>query len=462
MTTASLPALNKVRSWDSATRVIGAVWAADSLRGRFARGAVWSMVGSVLSQGSNLAASLITARFLGREEFGKYGMIYSTVGMLGVFAGLGLGTTATKYVAEFRSRDPERAGRIIALGSAVAVLSGLLLALGLLLYAPFLAATTLHEPTLAGDLRAASALLFLNAFNGAQIGALSGFEAFKSITRINLVRGLTALPVAAAAVAFWGLRGAVWALVVTSAVTCFASQASLRKQCAAMKIRPRFSTAWTEWRVLWTFSAPAFLSGTLVGPAMWAANAILVNQPGGYAEMGLFSAASQWRNAIGFLPGVLAQLALPILSNLNGERDMARYGRALRWNLILATAAAAAVAAPVALASPLIMRMYGHGFEQGTLVLALSAATAVIACANTVVGTAIVSAGAVWTGFAFNAMWASVLLLGSYIFVPRRLAMGLACSLLAAYVAHTIWQSLYLRRVLSALTIPNGTLSPDL
>src|ERR1022692_3038167 len=48
-------------------------------------------------------------------------MIQSTVGMLGIFAGLGLGITATKYVAELRSHDPERAGRIIALGCGVAV-----------------------------------------------------------------------------------------------------------------------------------------------------------------------------------------------------------------------------------------------------------------------------------------------------------------------------------------------------
>jgi O-antigen/teichoic acid export membrane protein len=178
---------------------------------------------------------------------------------------------------------------------------------------------------------------------------------------------------------------------------------------------------------------------------------MLVNQPGGYAEMGILSAVSQWRNAIGFIPAVLAQFALPILSSLNGERDVSRYGRALRWNLILTAVAATAVAVPVALGAPQIMRLYGRGFQQGWLVLILSAATAVISCINGIVGTAILSAGSVWVGLAFNGMWAAALLAGCYHFIPSHLALGLAGSLLGAYLAHTAWQAAYLRHRLACL-----------
>lgn len=429
--------------------MISGVWAANSLRGRFARGAVWSLIGAVIAQGASLAASVITARLLGRDQFGEYGIILSTVGMFGVFAGLGLGVTATKYVAEFRGLNPERAGRIIALSSAVAIVSGGLLALCLLAYAAPLAAKTLNAPALAAELRIASVLLFFNALNGAQTGALSGFEAFRVVARINLVRGLIAFPITVASVLLWQLPGAIWALAVTAAVTCLLSQVALRRHCTALGIHTRLWSGWTERRVLWTFSTPAFLSGALAGPAIWAANTMLVNQPGGYAEMGIFSAASQWRSAIGFIPAVLAQFALPILSNLNGERDVSRYGRALRWNLILTAAAAIAVALPVALAAPLIMRLYGRGFQQGWPVLVLSAATAVISCVNGVAGTAILSAGSVWVGFAFNGMWAAVLIAGCYRFIPAHLALGLAGSMLGAYIAHTVWQGVYLRHRLS-------------
>jgi O-antigen/teichoic acid export membrane protein len=181
---------------------------------------------------------------------------------------------------------------------------------------------------------------------------------------------------------------------------------------------------------------------------MWSASAILVNQPNGYAEMGTFTAATQWRTAIGFIPGVLAQFALPLLSNLNGERDVLRYAKALRWNLLLAGAIAFAIAGPVALFASKIMALYGREFHHGSTLLVLSAVVAVVTCVNSVVGTAIVSAGSMWAGCAFNAMWALAFLIACHQLIPKHLALGLTLSLLLAYLAHTVWQAIYLRRTL--------------
>ena len=96
----------------------------DSLSGRFARGAFWALLGTAIAQGLHLVSSLAVARLLGKVGFGELGMINSTVGMFGVFAGLGLGLTATKYIAELRLRDPERAGRILGLSYLMAMVSG--------------------------------------------------------------------------------------------------------------------------------------------------------------------------------------------------------------------------------------------------------------------------------------------------------------------------------------------------
>ena len=69
---------------------------------RLARGVFWSMAGAVISRGLMLAAWVLVARMLGKTGYGELGMIQSTVGMFGVFAGFGLGLSATKHVAEFR------------------------------------------------------------------------------------------------------------------------------------------------------------------------------------------------------------------------------------------------------------------------------------------------------------------------------------------------------------------------
>jgi O-antigen/teichoic acid export membrane protein len=101
------------------------------------------------------------------------------------------------------------------------------------------------------------------------------------------------------------------------------------------------------------------------------------------------------------------------------------------------------------------MTLYGRSFREGWLVLVLSAATAVVACLNGVVGTAILSAGSVWVSCAFNAMWAVVFLACSYWLIPKYLALGLTVSLLCAYVAHAAWQAVYLRRAIKRLERQN-------
>jgi O-antigen/teichoic acid export membrane protein len=429
-----------ITSWDDATKAITGAWRADSLRGRFARGAGWTLIGAVSSQLSNLAASVIIARLLGREQFGEYGVIQSTAGIFGIFAGLGLGVTATKFVAELRSRDPERAGRIIALSCVVAIVSGGLLAIGLATYAPWLAARTLNAPELADELRIASVLLLFNTFNGAQIGVLSGFEAFASIARINLARGLVTFPITVGLVLQWGLPGAIWALAVTAAVTCFFSQISLRRHCAALAIRPQFLSAWRERQVLWTFSAPAFFSGAMVGPVTWVANMMLVNRPNGYSEMGVFSAASQWRAALLFLPILIGQVAVPMLASLQhpGGRHPAR--RVLVGSMLTNAAFTIPVLIVLLPGSGWIMSLYGPTFSTRGPVLGVALLSAVLLAIQAPVGNLITAFGWAWTGFFMNLGWAVCFLVTARILLDMGWgAQALASAYLAAYLAHAVW-----------------------
>lgn len=157
---------------------------------RMARGLFWSMAGTVISRALMLLATILVARLLGKIEYGELGMIQSTVGMFGVFAGFGLGLTATKYVAELRESDPLRVGRILSLSTFVACFTGGLMALALLFFAPWLAEHTINAPHLVSQLRISAIVLFFSALNGAQTGALAGFEAFKDIAKINFSVGI--------------------------------------------------------------------------------------------------------------------------------------------------------------------------------------------------------------------------------------------------------------------------------
>jgi len=109
---------------------------------RLAKGALWSLAGSLISRGLGLVSAILVGRMLGKQEYGELGIIQNTIGMFGTLAGFGMGLTANKYVAEFKRPEPARAGRIIALASATAWISSGIMAVVLIACGPLARGTT--------------------------------------------------------------------------------------------------------------------------------------------------------------------------------------------------------------------------------------------------------------------------------------------------------------------------------
>src|SRR4051795_4875098 len=101
-------------------RLLGPVFRAAVERRELLHGASWSVAAAVVARGANLIALILCARLLSQERFGEVAIIQSTVGMFGPLAGLGLSATTTKFLAEYRNSDPDRAGRVMALSIGMA------------------------------------------------------------------------------------------------------------------------------------------------------------------------------------------------------------------------------------------------------------------------------------------------------------------------------------------------------
>jgi O-antigen/teichoic acid export membrane protein len=426
---------------------------APSLGTRFAQGASWSLLGMGAAQGLGVLGSIITARLLGKVTFGEFGMVTGTVGAFGVMAGLGLGVTATKYVAEHRSDDPLRAGQILGLATRVAALTGGAAALILFAIAPWLAAKTLNAPHLTGELRLGCVLLFLNALDGMQTGALAGLEAFKSTARVGILRGLLAFPLIVAGVWFFGLTGAVAATVLVGSAGWWLSQQALRTACDQAGVPISYTGTRRNLPILWRFSLPAFLSAVMVAPVLWLANTILVNQPGGYGELGLFNAANQWRTALMFLPSVLLRVALPLMASSVGARRPAEFGR----TLLLTQNVTVAVVLPAGtllmfLADP-IMTVFGKEFAHGGPVLVGVVCSLMISSIGSGTGAAIEARGRMWGGLALNLSWGVVLIAVVWLSAASWGALSLAFGSALAYLLLSLWGFLYV-----ASDLPEGML----
>lgn len=407
---------------------------ASPLATRLIRGTFWSLVGTVLSRLLGLLASIFVARMVGKVGLGELGIIQSTVGMFSTLAGLGLGLTATKHVAEHRTINPQLVGETIGLLSLISWGSGLFMTLLILFLSPWLAAHTLAAPQLAPELESGSLLLLFGVINGVQTGILSGFEAFKSIARINLICGLANFPILVCGAYFGGLPGAVWGLVISLALNCGLNFLAVRREAVIAGAVITYRHAHKHWPLLWRFGLPGMLSGLIAGPVNWGTSTLLVNQHGGYAEMGLLNATNTWFQAIAFLPNLLSQVLLPILASYMAVQNRGGLQRAL----VLATWVNFIIVLPVAILGSVfsrhIMGLYGTGFAEGWPVLVLTLLGGLVLMVQGPVTNQLIATSKMWAYFLSHVIWAIVFVLGTYLWVSTHGSAGLALARLLAYI----------------------------
>ncbi|MEP5568691.1 MAG: oligosaccharide flippase family protein [Halioglobus sp.] len=425
---------------------------ASDIGSRLARGVFWTMAGSVISRGLMLCAMILVARILGKTGYGEFGMIQSTVGMFGVFAGFGLGLTATKHVAELRERDPERAGRIVGLSGVFALVTGGLMAIGLIVFAPWIAESVINAPHLSGVLRIGAIILFLNALNGAQTGALSGLEAFKTIAVVNFAVGLLSFPILVGGALIAGLSGAVWGLAINLGINWLINHLALRHQAQEHKIPLTWRRVGREARVLWTFSLPAALSGLMVAPSMWAGRAFLTNQPNGYEQLGEFSAAMIFQMPIIYVAGMIGRPLLAIVSN-SGNDISDGLGT---LNMLSSWVIGVSVAIPLICFPEVIEMFLGEEFATHSFRVTISIVIFYTTIMTFKSGLARVMAARnlLWLGVVSNALWSLILISSAYL-LSEFGATGLALSFALAYAVNTVViVPIYYARNL----VPKGTL----
>jgi O-antigen/teichoic acid export membrane protein len=426
-------------------RLLDGLWArieSSPLGIRLLRGTFWTLLGTMVSRALGLAAAVFAARILGKTVYGELGIVQSTVGMLGTFAGFGMGTTATKYVAELRTENPAKAGDIIAISSLVSWSLSAVLFFGLYLVAPWLCSHTLAAPQLTGTLRLSGLLLVVSGINGAQLGVLSGFEAFKSLARVSSITGLMNFPLIVGGAYFFHLQGVVLGMVVAQALGCLLNLRAVRFEMRKCGIPVSVVPRWNVLKIVWQFSIPAVLGSALISVVNWAAATMLVNQRSGYGEMGLFSAANQWFNALMWLPYVVSGVTLPVLSERLGSGDKANAIKALKMTLGLNAATVMPVMLIGCLSSRYIMMSYGRDFVSGWSTLDAVLITAGILSLTVIVGELMAACGDMWLGLLINVVF-GVLFLGLNAFLIKHGAFGLASSRLIAYAIYAVLMGAY-------------------
>ena len=406
------------------------------VKGQLARGVWWSLLGAIGSRGLTLLSYIVVARLLGTLAFGEFSTVQSTVGTILVFAGLGLGMTATKYVAELRHTDPTRVARMIALCETAGFFASGLIALALVLFAPPLAHSVLSDQHLIVPLKISALIVIFSTLASISSQALAGFQAFDTIARISIAVSPIGLVATALGAYIAGVSGAVFGLACLQIATWFVNRRALVKRAILLRSTYFVWPSRVEWEALYQYSAPVLLVSVMIAVANWVCVAALVNQPAGYHAMGIFGAANQWLVALMVLPTIIGQVVFPHATVIV-KQGYSASSRLMRH----ATFVTAMFSLPIVIVgcflSPVIMKSYGRDFGDSASTLVVVLLTAGLLAIETPAVQVIAAAGRVWALFATYVVWAA-LFIGLTVYAVRWGAIGLATARLIAYAIHCV------------------------
>lgn len=376
------------------------------------RGSSWTLCGNICSKILVFCATIIVVRILTKEEYGELGIIRSTIQMFIAFSSFGIGSTATKYIAQHRNQNPDIAAKIYCVGGLFVFVMGLVALFALIASSDYVATYMLGTPELSTDLRIGGIILFFSLLNGAQLGALAGFEDFKFIACSSLTNGVLEILLLPLGAYYMGLTGAILGFgicfLIVSCINTIKVNQNFRKLGMKLSLSVRQLKP-SDFNVLYNFSLPMSLASLINLSAYWFLKTWLVKDAG-FAQMANYDVAVQLQSQLLFIPGILSQVLLPIMVNNMSDGQSRAAHSAFKMNVCINLVITATAFVLILLFGRYILMIYGKSYTSVLPLYVLCFCTILDSAANAFVPL-IISANKVWSVLFINILWATTLVL---------------------------------------------------
>lgn len=406
---------------------------------------LWSLAGNVVGRGLALLAGILIARFLGKDIYGEYGIIKTTILTVGVFSTFGLGYTATKYIAEFKINNIGVIPHFLKIANLITLsFSGGMAAL-IFIFSEFIAINWLEAEHLSISLRFLSILIVFNAITTTQIGVLSGFGKFKEIAKINSFVGFLTFIFSVILTYFFDLNGALLALLIVQILNCTLNYVVVKIEIN--KIPDKLEKFPKILKSVLVFTMPIALQEGTYSVASWL-YAFIIIRFSNYGELGLYSAAMQWNAIVLFIPGILRNVVLSHLSNNNN--NIIAHNKILKQTVGINILSTIIPCFLIFLLSPIISKIYGESFLGLSSLISVAVFITVFSSVTNVYTQAYISLGRNWLMFYLKGSRDALILIVCLVFInffdfsgaKSIIYSSLLCSVLYMFVVILVYRFL--------------------
>ena len=401
---------------------------------------IWAVSGNGIGNFLLLVAGIVIARLLGKDLYGEYGMVKTTMFNIAAFSTFGLGYTATKFVSEYFQKDKECIKGIVKTSLYITLISSSSLCILLFLFAQPLA-VFINAPELATPFRFLGIIMICRAMATTSGAICSGFKDFKNVGINNVLSGFLFFLFGFILTYYGSVNGALIALFLSQLVMCITNLVLVNKHVRTLP--PTQKAIDTN---IFKYSFPVALQELSYMISTWGAT-LLITKYASLGEVGIWTAAQQWNAIVLFIPGLLVNV---VLAYLSGSIDTKQHKGLLKKMLFINFICAALPLLIVVVLSPFIVSMYGASFEGMGIVLNTLLIGTLLMCLSSVLQSDFISIGKNWELLLARFIRDTVLIVALYVIIRinnENAALKVAIINVVAYFIYFIILLLLLKRV---------------
>ena len=285
----------------------------------------WSFIGQVLSRFINLISTIVLARIMLPEGYGKYIYIIGTLIFFSQLMSLSIKSTTTRNVAFLINTDKEKVQKYI----FISLLLGLFFAFTgyiilLLVVMLFQNNIIVIEYTVI-ILSIAFSAIISEITTATILGILEGVKSFKSINLSTIFISILKFIFSYLGFMFYGIEGAIIGWIIASFIGLYIFYTHLNQTLKINNIilsGNRISECKEELKLFFNFSIPSSIETGIILFSMWLIQTFILEYGDiGKKEIAMFNIASQWKYLIIYLPAILINMLQSFLSEFNAKDE---------------------------------------------------------------------------------------------------------------------------------------------
>lgn len=336
---------------------------ANPLVNKVVGNAGWQIADNVLRMGIGIIVTAMTARYLGREDFGLLSFATALVALFSSFSSLGIDGILTRELVRNPDKSPQLLASALVLRTAGAVLAVFLAAGGIALLRPGNTIDALLVVLLAAGFLPQAfdviQLYFQSRLNSRPPALIrSGIFCIFAMVRVLLIA--------------YGYPVLAFALVSTLELLAVATTlfVLLRHEKSGISIS---DARWATCKTLLLDSLPVFIS-SIATVIYMRLDQVLLGQYLGDATTGIYSAGIRVTEAVHFIPLALASAVYPVLIAAHGKHDLSHFNKTVQRLYDLMSIIGYAMALPLFVYGHTIIELvFGNSFSEAATVVQITA-----------------------------------------------------------------------------------------